>query len=235
VTDTTAYESSWEWTVEKSKYHFDNTVRDQPGEWFTQLGQMHGDWSDELSVYMDKAKPITWETRKESPYYKREDGSYETSNMVEQENNDLEIAGFGKDLELTDVIEREDLSDTFIKMYEYWGIDNPWVRLHLQRPGQMFNLHIDKLYDRYPEDPSQIVRIVVNLTDWQPGQFYSYGTHNMSHWSAGDVHLFDWQNIPHATANCSREVRPTMMITGVKTERTQTLLDLATPYARYVI
>lgn len=229
------YESSWEWTVERSNYHFDNTRVDQPGEWFTPLGQVQGDWQDELAVYMDKAKPITWETRKESPYYKREDGTYETSGMIEQENNDLERAGFGKDLVLTDVIEREDLSETFVKMYEYFGVDNPWVRLHLQAPGQMFNLHIDKLYDRYPDHPEEICRIVINLTDWEPGQFYAYGTHNMSHWRAGDAHCFDWSNIPHATANCSRNIRPTMMITGVMTDRTKELVRAANRDNKYIL
>jgi len=220
----TEHKSSWEWTVENSSYHFDNQIHDEPGEWFTPLGNYAGDWQQELQVYLDQAKPITWETRKQSPYYLREDGTYEQSSMIDQENYDLESAGFGKDLVLTDVIEREDLSETFVKMYEHFGVEDPWVRLHLQRPGQMFNLHIDKLYDRYPEDPSKICRIVINLTDWEPGQFYAYGTYNMSHWRAGDAHCFDWQNIPHATANCSRNIRPTMMITGVQTERTRDII-----------
>lgn len=229
------YESSWEWTVERSKYHFDNEIHDKPGEWFTPMGQVVGDWQQELAVYMDQAKPITWETRKQSPYYEREDGTYEQSNMIDQENYDLESAGFGKDLVLTDVIEREDLSETFVKMYEYFGVDDPWVRLHLQRPGQMFNLHIDKLYDRYPDHPEEICRIVINLADWEPGQFYAYGTYNMSHWRAGDVHCFDWANIPHATANCSRNIRPTMMITGVKTERTKEILAMADKGNKYFL
>ena len=228
--------SSWDWTVEKSKYHFDYTRRDAPGEWFQPLGKFSGDWQDDLTSYMQSgSKPITWRTRKESPHYLNKDGTYEQSTMLEQEELDLEKAGFGKDLVLTDVVEKEELTPVFQRMYEYFGLENPWVRLHLQHPGQMFNLHIDKLYDRSPGDPSQVARLVVNLTDWEPGQFYAYGTHNMSHWKAGDVHIFDWANIPHATANCSRVIRPTMIMTGTKTARTEEVLAAATPQSIYVI
>jgi hypothetical protein len=98
----------------------------------------------------------------------------------------------------------------------------------MQKPGQMFNLHIDKLYERSPDDHEKISRIVVFLADWSPGQFFCHGTHNMSHWRAGDVFTFDWPNVPHASANASRELRPTLMMTGLKTARTRELLARST-------
>jgi hypothetical protein len=230
-----SYTSSWQWTVDNSDYHFDYTRHDQPGEWFTQLGKYSGEWTQELETLMEASNPITWRSRKISPHYLNKDGTYEQSNMIDQEEADLENTGIDKNLVLTDVIEKEDLPPVFERMYKVFGLEDPWVRLHLQQPGQMFNLHIDKLYDRYPEDPSQVVRIVVNLTDWEPGQFYAYGTYNMSHWSSGDIHMFDWQNIPHATANCSRSIRPTMMMTGVKTKLTEEVLANTTPTSIYSI
>jgi len=47
----------------------------------------------------------------------------------------------------------------------------------------------------------------------------------LSHWRAGDAHTFDWANVPHATANASRSPRPTLIMTGTKTDRTHEVLS----------
>lgn len=233
--DMDQYASSWEWTKERSKYHFDYSRRDQPGEYYIPLGRFAGDWSKDLADALAKdTRAITWANRKDSPYYKKEDGTFEQSPMIKQEEYDLVRAGYDVNLELTEVVENSDMGPVFTKMYEFFGIENPWVRLHLQHPGQMFNLHIDKLYGR-SEDPNDVVRIVVNLTDWEPGQFYQYGTYTLSHWRAGDIHTFDWPNVPHATANASRSIRPTLMMTGTKTARTREILAAATEFSIYNI
>jgi hypothetical protein len=109
-------------------------------------------------------------------------------------------------------------------MSEYFGIEDAKIRMHYQQPGQMFNLHIDKLQERCPDDPERVIRMTIMLADWQPGQFYLYGTNTYSHWHAGDVHVFDWANVPHATANASRYMRPVLQVTGLKTEKTRRML-----------
>ena len=48
-----------------------------------------------------------------------------------------------------------------------------------------------------------------------------YGNLQYDRWRAGDIHTFDWQNIPHATANASNKPRPMLVITGVMTEDTK--------------
>jgi len=222
------YTSSWQWTRERSKYHFDYHRRDQPGEYYFPLGRFQGDWSQDLADAASRQKStITWATRKYSPYYDQLDGTRLQSEMLAQEENDLRDSGYDVDLALSDVIEKPDIGPTLLKMYEFFALEDAWVRLHMQAPGQMFNLHIDKLYGR-AENPDDVVRIVVMLADWEPGQFYQYGTLTVSHWRAGDVHTFDWPNVPHATANASRSVRPTMMMTGTKTARTLEILAQAT-------
>ena len=65
---------------------------------------------------------------------------------------------------------------------------------------------------------------MVMLQDWEPGQFLMYGNQMFDRWRAGDVHTFDWQNLPHATANASLTPRPMLVVTGVKTEKTRQLL-----------
>ena len=120
-------------------------------------------------------------------------------------------------------------------MSEYFGIEDAKIRMHYQQPGQMFNLHIDKLHERCPDDPERVIRLTIMLADWQPGQFYLYGTNTYSHWHAGDVHIFDWANVPHATANASRYMRPVLQVTGLKTEKTRQMLTVATPLVRYPV
>jgi hypothetical protein len=120
-------------------------------------------------------------------------------------------------------------------MSEYFGIEDAKIRMHYQQPGQMFNLHIDKLHERCPDDPERVVRLTIMLADWQPGQFYLYGTNTYSHWHAGDVHIFDWANVPHATANASRHMRPVLQVTGLKTEKTRQMLTVAAPMVRYLV
>ena len=81
-------------------------------------------------------------------------------------------------------------------------------------------MHIDKLYD-LDEDPNNVIRIMVMLDDWEPGQFLIYGNQIFDRWQSGDIHYFDWQNIPHATANASMTPRPMLVITGVMSLETK--------------
>ena len=55
-------------------------------------------------------------------------------------------------------------------------------------------------------------------------QFWEYGNFHHNQWRAGDVVTFDWQNIPHSTANAGHHPRVTFQITGVKTPDTDKFL-----------
>jgi hypothetical protein len=44
-------------------------------------------------------------------------------------------------------------------------------------------------------------------------------------WRAGDVTTFDWQNIPHSTANAGHNPRVTYQLTGIITERTTEFIN----------
>lgn len=222
------YDSSWQWCVDHSRYHFDDSCRDQSGEWFQVLGRFVGNWSAEVA--QAQGKPITWATRK---FYGNDDDT--VSPMLTQEESDLRTTGAPVDLELTDAVFDISAYPILTRMSEYFGLEDPKIRMHYQQPGQMFNLHIDKLQERCPDNPERVIRMTVMLDDWRPGQFYLFGTHTYSHWQAGDVHVFDWANVPHATANASRYMRPTLQVTGLKTAKTQQMLDAAGPLVRYPV
>ena len=230
LADPSSYESNWEWCRAHSQYHFDNTRRDQPGEWYWSLGRFQGDWSKDLQAISQDHVPITWATRK---FYGDDDNT--VSPMLRQEEYDLAQSGAPVDLQLTDMTDHLDRYPTLWRMAEFFGLEQDKRRVHYQLPGQMFNLHIDKLWERCPEDPSRIVRITVHLTDWEPGQFMQYGTAFHSHWKSGDIHVFDWANVPHATANASRNPRPILQITGLKTRRTLEIMERASGSPVYEI
>ena len=76
-----------------------------------------------------------------------------------------------------------------------------------------------------PEEPWKIMRVMIALNDWEPGHFWSYGNYQYQQWRAGDVTTFDWQNIPHCTANAGHNPRLTFQLTGVMTEKTTAFIN----------
>ena len=152
--------------------------------------------------------------------------------MLSAEEYDIAQAGGDpKGIMLTNKNSFSDWSDypTLYKMMDYFQLTSDGVSLvkwqaHIQMTGQMFNMHIDKLWDRCPDDPERIVRITIMLDDWKPGHFYMYGNCIYDKWRAGEVHVFDWSNVPHCTANASSHPRAVLQMTGLKTERTREIL-----------
>ena len=110
------------------------------------------------------------------------------------------------------------------KITELFALDDCMERIHVQKPGEVWNLHLDKLEKWAPETPWMVMRIQVALTDWEQGHFWSYGNYNHQQWRAGDVTTFDWQNIPHSTANAGHNPRVTYQLTGIITEKTNDFL-----------
>ena len=210
--------SNWETSKLKSNYHFDSRVKDISDDVVTRLGHIRPTWTNDLADIVDNAKPATWATRG----YKGE-GVEAPPEELEKEEYDLTSNGMSKDLPITHLNWR--LPESLQKLSDDFGLKDCMNRIHVQMPGEVWNLHLDKLYKWAPDNPSSVMRIMIQLTDWQPGQFWQYGNYNYHHWSAGDVTTFDWVNIPHCTANAGFHARVTFQLTGIRTERTQAMLD----------
>jgi len=206
--------SSWEITRQRSTYHFDPFRFDPDQDKITVLGNISPFWQTELDNIIELAQPKTWRTRGK--------GADRPAEEYDQEDYDLEQFGYGKDHVVSDLT--WDVPETFNKLLVWFGMDNAKMRLHVQQPGQVWNLHLDKLEKWNPADPSQVMRIMIALTDYEPGHFFSYGNYLHTGWRAGDVHTFDWQNIPHSTANAGHGPRITLQMTGVVTDRTREFL-----------
>lgn len=210
--------SDWAITKQRSQYHFDNTTIDPKWDTAQHLGSIDSNWLTDLDSVINSSKSVTWRTRgKENDPLTRPDSDYD------REEYDLERIGMGKDYIVTNL--SYDLPPLFQSIADQFGLENSMARIHIQKPGQVWNLHLDKLEKWMPADPTQVVRYFVQLTDWQPGHFWSYGNYMWSAWRAGDVSTFDWLNVPHSTANAGHVPRATLQITGVKTADTEKFLD----------
>jgi len=219
-------QSSWELTKQRSAYHFDNFKFDPDQDKVTYLGNVDPFWQDELANIIQLAKPKTWRTR-------GKEGNERPANEYEEEDYDLEQFGYGKDYVISDLSWK--VPETFNKVALWFGMDNCKMRLHVQRPGQVWNLHLDKLEKWNLEDPARVMRVMIALNDWEPGHFWSYGNHVHTAWRAGDVTTFDWQNLPHSTANAGHGPRITLQITGVVTDKTRDFLRILRSRSPYCV
>ena len=132
------------------------------------------------------------------------------------------------DPEIVLVSSNSNLPPVLQKITDLFAFEKPLARVLTQLPGEMWNLHIDKLQkycDHVPDTPEKIMRLSVHLSDWEPGHFWSYGNHTHSHWKFGDVHTFDWMHVPHCTANAGLIPRLSLNITGIATKRTELFLQ----------
>ena len=209
--------SNWEISKQKSNYHFDSKQQDAPASVMTYLGHIEPTWLADLTDIIVNAKPATWATRG----YKGE-GIEAPPEELAKEEYDLVANGMPVDLPITHLTWQ--IPESLQRISDGFALADCMDRIHVQRPGEVWNLHLDKLYKWDPEHPEQIMRIMIQLTDWQPGKFWAYGNYNYSQWRAGDVTTFDWANIPHATANAGFDPRVTFQLTGIRTAATMDYL-----------
>ena len=207
-------ESNWEIQKAKSSYHFDNTRNDSEYDTVIRLGSFIGDWKKEVDDAIFSARPATWRDRSKS---KR------PNKLVDAEEYDLEQAGANPKMIFSHL--EYNLAPIFQKIVDTIGLANDESRVHVQWPGQVFIKHIDKLEKVNPEDPTKVMRVMVMLTDWDQGHFNQYGNFTYQGWKAGEIHTFDWKNVPHSSANAGLTPRVSLLTTGIITDKTKEFLS----------
>ena len=205
--------SNWEISRAQSTYHFDPARTDQPGSVMSYLGCIEPTWTHDLKDIVANARPATWATRG----YKGE-GIEAPPEELEKEEYDLTANGMPVDLPITHLTWR--MPESLQRISDAFALSNCMNRIHVQQPGEVWNRHIDKLQKWDPDHPEMVMRIMIQLTAWQPGQFWEYGNYHYNQWRAGDVTTFDWANIPHCTANAGFVPRVTLQLTGIRTAAT---------------
>jgi hypothetical protein len=210
--------SNWELTKARSQYHFDTERWNPKWDRVERVGRVIPNWKSELEAVIAQAAPVTWRTRgRSNDPLKRQTEEYD------QEEYDLVNQGYDKNHIITNLT--YNLDPVFQDIADKFRLEKCMARIHVQQPGQVWNLHLDKLEKWMPEDPSQVVRYFIQLTDWQQGHFWSFGNYMWSGWKAGDIITFDWINVPHSTANAGHVPRVTLQVTGIKTKDTEEFLE----------
>lgn len=90
----------------------------------------------------------------------------------------------------------------------------------LQQPGNVMPWHWDRFYNfkrQFPQSADYIVRFIVFINDWTPGQFLQAGNSVISNWQAGDIRLW-YPNRMHLAANAGYANKWTTNITGILDE-----------------
>lgn len=216
--------SSWEESKKKSNYHFDNFKNDDQVDKVIYLGKIIADFSEDLKEIVSSAKPATWRTRGAV-------GKSRPEEELASEDYDLERFGYGKDYSITHL--NWNISPQLKKISNLFGLQDCMERIHVQMPGEVWNLHLDKLQKWAPDEPWRVTRLQIALTDWEQGHFWSYGNYIHKQWHAGDVTTFDWQNLPHSTANAGHNPRVTYQLTGVSTEQSNDFINRLKRFGTY--
>jgi hypothetical protein len=209
--------SNWDTAKQRSDYHFNPGRKDNPMDVMQYLGHITPTWTDDITIIVRNARPATWATRG----YKGE-GIEAPPDELAAEEYDMSRVGMPTDMLITHL--NWQLPSSLQTVSDLFALDKCMARIHVQLPGELWNLHIDKLQKWAPEDPDSVLRIMIQLTDWAPGQFWEYGNYHYNQWRAGDVTTFDWQNMPHSTANAGYDARVTLQLTGIRTKQTDDFL-----------
>jgi len=215
--DRKKFTSKWEYTQKASSWHFDKWRVEIPP--YKIICNLKDCWGDEL----DK---LTYEINVGTSGYgymgKKGDGIIE---------NDFLDWGYREDM--IQFKRTYNVPEGLINIIEPLGLISPDVRIHCQMPGMVTPIHVDG-YTSHPEidknpdrDMAGMTRLIIQLTDWEWGHFWSFGNSSWQQWKAGDVAFFDSREIVHAAANAGNKPRITMIVTGWLSEITQNLIKQA--------
>ena len=204
--------------LERGRYHYDWKQKDNIDEVLHFHGNVDMDCDYFINTYGDKAldNAVHWATRNKSV-----GGNY----AIDQEVYDIVRSGgdpegkiYGRANMFTDP-KAIALAEGLFGIYDYE------LKLHSQVCGQLLHMHMDNFAARidrknslqemdYDVDPTLVHRFVVFLNDWSMGQIWMQGTATHTHWKAGDVISWEWQDIPHGTANMGWDTRYILQFTG---------------------
>ena len=143
--------SNWEISRAQSTYHFDPQQQDRPESVMTYLGHIESTWAHDLKDIVDHARPATWATRG----YKGE-GIEAPPEELAAEEYDLTANGMPVDLPISHLTWR--IPESLQRISDAFALEHCMNRIHVQRPGEIWNLHIDKL-QKWAHDHFRMIRI----------------------------------------------------------------------------
>ena len=222
------WKSSWEKNKERSKYHFDSNIMHPLYDTVIRVGQIDVSTitDEDIKDIVEDSYASTWRTRGNSDKHGKIGVRSRKEEEFVAEEYDLVQSGYGHDHIISNL--NWNIPPTIQKIADQFKLTRQMTRIHVQFPGQVWNLHMDKLEKWNPDDIDSIERYMVQLSDWKPGQWFSYGNYTFEHWKAGDVTTFNWEDVPHSTANAGHEPRITLQVTGISNKESKAAIHTMT-------
>lgn len=226
--------SRWDYTKSRSNWHFNTKQPPKPGkDSYTTICKFQANFEDAIAQCMPRATDSTWSSRNKE----KVEGELYSANAEEQ---DLIRAGADPKQEVFARAMAGDV-EVFKRISDWLGVEDAMITFHNQRTGQMLHTHIDNFAGRkerqnsfvetdLDRNPEQMRRFVVMLRNWELGQIFQVGNANWTQWVAGECITWEWQDMPHSTANMGWHDRPMLQITGYVSDRTREVLEKADKY-----
>ena len=152
--------SSWDLTKPRSNYHFSNEIIDPRYDTVIKLGRIGGEWKEEVREIIKNSTPATWATRG----YKKAGAAIPSEDLATEEY-DVDRVGADSKKPITNL--NWEIPAVLQQISDLFALKDCMNRIHVQMPGQMWNMHLDKLEKWCPQDPDSVMRIMIHLTDWQ--------------------------------------------------------------------
>lgn len=201
--------------------HLNNIHRSDYTQSFVKIGKFEGNFAQDI---LNAEKHFCEDIKKIR---------YKDANLDHPE-------GLPPSTESTFKLKRQDYP-TFNSIVEHIGFEeheNFGIRLKLfkQSAGCMVPYHMDNYSTSTVNDIRQVdqhlagkaVRVAIALTEWQPGQIWSFGKENWTEWSIGEC-IYWSSDVPHGTANFGHATRYNLQITGIPSQKTYDLINSQEP------
>lgn len=111
-----------------------------------------------------------------------------------------------------------------LRLASVLGLEFPQIVMTEQAVGQNIPMHMDVNASAsdagftMDDTIKRGVRIIVFVTDWEPGQVFMMGNRVMTQWHAGNTLFWPVTKYPHGTYNGSHESCYRIRISGLATE-----------------
>lgn len=122
---------------------------------------------------------------------------------------------------------------TLNKIKNLFGLSHCEDKLIVQKPNDVSVLTLSDFSSLNPEAKYLVMRIQIDLTDWEIGHFSSYDEYQYTNWKIGDVTMYNWQSTSVCSANASNNNRVIYQLTGVVTEKTTEFLNRLKRFGSY--
>lgn len=197
------YDNYYEYQESFSNYHFDKWSNDSLKDLVDLSLQFRG---EAMNNIMNEVLPYQREKSKVLPKNSAKAASL-AAWYHQNEIPNMSHSGYKERV-------KPDKHPTLQKIVDWFEFEDDQSPIILEKNiGDYQQWHVDC------HAPTNLIRVLIHLQDWEFGQVLLWGTQPMVQWRAGDAIMWD-PNIPHATANASRSKRYTLRVTGTPSANT---------------